>query len=124
MKCPTPTEMFDSVYKFLTPAEAIPVIGVLPSAITGVLALVQLITGIALSILSTPIHTLCRAMCSFDNRIFDFINDWHKSNLDHCISGYTKLLDSLFNIETLGFKHYYEKRLSADILDYKYGGLH
>ena len=114
MSCPLPIDVFGKIYETLTPFESYFLIGVAPSIVKGVVALVQVITGIALALLSTPFFILFKSPC-FEGKVIDFVNTAQFYNVVSIMKGIIEFVNSILNIETLGLMAYFNSREIAKL---------
>ncbi len=110
MSDPTIYSILNSVYDNLTPAESIPIIGVVSSAAKGVIGVAQAVLGLAFLLLSAPFNFLCEAMCVPNNYVRRHVYSLYSNSLKHLFTGLTILFNSVVNIETLGLAQYLQKR--------------
>ena len=110
MSDPTASSMLMSVYNQLTVAEGLPLIGVVPSAIKGVVALAQMVSGLALLLLTAPFYLLCQSICSRNNCLRRHAFQWYADSAHHVAIGASLILHSLINIETLGMMQFFNNK--------------
>ncbi len=101
-----PPSFFNNLYKTLEPAVDIPVIGILPAAAQGLLAIVETITGLAILLISAPFHFLMKATCQPNNSIRKFIDGIYFSAANEEFAGIAMLTRSLIKIVTLSLARF------------------
>ncbi len=106
MSDPVSPSLFYNVYKTLEPAANIPVIGIIPAAAQGLLAIVETIAGLAILLISAPFRFLAKGCCHEDNSIRKFIDKIFFGGLHEKSWGMAMLDRSLVKIVTLSLARF------------------
>lgn len=94
------------IYQKLAPAESIPILGVLPSALKAIMALAKVILGITIVLIGTPFFLLSHLTCEKVECLKTLNQNIYGASLFLATSGIAQFFERLRNIETLGL-HYY-----------------
>lgn len=90
----------------LAPAESIPLLGMIPSALKAVIALAKVVLGIAIVLIGAPFFFLSHLLCEKVECLTTLNQNLYGAGLFLATSGIAQFFERLRNIETLGL-HYY-----------------
>lgn len=100
------------IQKKLAPAESIPLLGIIPSALKAIVALAKIILGLAIVILGSPFSLFSHLICEKVECLKTLNENIFKAGAFLGGTGTQQFFLRLRNITTLGF-HFYHQPTSA-----------